>query len=111
MSETEGIVLSPQRRSFITGCQVSKDTSSNNSNKETSVGPNDRGDPRDRDSRDPGASKPNSNASESLRPDPISTRRVGSGNLFTFLKTRLKVAYGDRLALRALVSPMVWYKF
>ena len=32
------------------------------------------------DRGDPG-SKPNSNASESLRPDPISNRRVGSGRL------------------------------
>ena len=30
---------------------------------------------------------------------------------WTFSTTRLKVAYGDRLALWALVSPMVWSRF
>ena len=37
MSETEGIVLSPQRRSFITGCQVSKDTSSSTNSNTTNT--------------------------------------------------------------------------
>ena len=31
--------------------------------------------------------------------------------ILTFLTTRLKVAYGNRLTLRALVSPVVWTRF
>ena len=72
MSETEGIVLSPQRRSFITGCQVSKEPKdsegiSNSSNaKSGSVSAS---------SSEAGGS--------SLRPDSMSNsnRRVGSGRL------------------------------
>ena len=56
MAETEGIVLSPQRRSFITGCQVTKDppkdadnlsgNSSNAASKSSSQDRGERGDHR-----------------------------------------------------------------
>ena len=36
---------------------------------------------------------------------------LGSSSTTFIDVTRLKVAYGDRLALRALVSPMVWTRF
>ena len=50
MSETEGIVLSPQRRSFTTGCQMNKDPpkdadnpSGNSSNTASKSSSQDRG--------------------------------------------------------------------
>ena len=89
MSETEGIVLSPQRRSFITGCQVSKDPpkepeslSGNSSNAGTGSksSSQDRGDHRGGDRcGDRGGSD-----GSSLRPDSMSnsgSRRVGSGRI------------------------------
>lgn len=73
MTETEGIVLSPQRRSFITGCQVSKDP------------------PKDHTSERNGENNPGligKTLESSLRSDSItsnvanaSARRVGSGRI------------------------------
>ena len=75
MSETEGIVLSPQRRSFITGCQVSKDTSSSTNSNTTNTSS------VLKDLKETANDK-SSNNSESLRPDTIAgSRRVGSGRI------------------------------
>ena len=75
MSETEGIVLSPQRRSFITGCQVSKDTSSSTNSNTTNTSS------VLKDLKETGNDKSSNNA-ESLRPDTITgSRRVGSGRI------------------------------
>ena len=75
MTETEGIVLSPQRRSFITGCQVSKDTSSSSNNSNSATNSKET-------SSTTSGSDPSKSSSESLRPDTIAaSRRVGSGRI------------------------------
>lgn len=58
MTETEGIVLSPQRRSFITGCQVSKEPPKETNSSENGI----------------------KTQQESMRP-PAENRRVGSGRI------------------------------
>jgi len=84
MSETEGVVLGPQRRSFITGCQVNKDPpkdadnqSGNSSNTASKSSSQDRGE-RGGDHR----SERGSGTNSSLRSDSNSnSRRVGSGRI------------------------------
>ena len=72
MAETEGIVLSPQRRSFITGCQVSKESTKDS-------------EPNSLSGSSSATSGSKNEPNLSLRPDTISnsSRRVGSGRILS----------------------------
>lgn len=71
MTETEGIVLSPQRRSFITGCQVSKDP------------PKDQTSERNGDGTNLGKTLESSLRSDTIGSSVVNAaaRRVGSGRI------------------------------
>ena len=85
MAETEGIVLSPQRRSFTAGCLVSKESTIKDSDREpiNSISGTHSG--IKLENLPSSKSMEREPASLSLRPDPISnqSRRVGSGRILS----------------------------
>ena len=85
MVETEGIVLSPQRRSFTAGCLVSKESTTKDSDQPTNSISGTHSGIKLENLPTAGSKTERDPASLSLRPDTISnsSRRVGSGRILS----------------------------
>ena len=85
MAETEGIVLSPQRRSFTAGCLVSKESTTKDSDQPNNSISGTHSGIKLENLPTAGSKTERDPASLSLRPDTISnsSRRVGSGRILS----------------------------